>query len=409
MLEPILGYRLLRFFQSLAAAVFATYSMIYQIDKAGFRPIELVMMGTAMEAGGFLFEVPTGSVADAVSRKASILVGLFVVGLSYLLMGVTTEFWLFFSACLVWGIGETFISGAREAWAAEEIPFSAQPDLGASSLFLMGSRADFAGGLCGILVSAVLASLDLSLPIIASGACFVALAVLAVFFLPERGFTKAETENHSLIQVFINLKVGLGHVRSKAVLMAILVVTVFQGFSFEGFDRLWQKHLKESFSGMPSLGPLPEKTWWAILAATVLVLSWAATHWIQRKIDLKSEEQTVRVLTWITVLILAGLLVFAFAPSVWIALPAYLACRTLRKANSPLMTGWLNRHAPNDVRATVLSFEGQAHSFGEIIGGPAVGGVAEILRAIRWAMVASALLLLPAARTLMKRMKLARD
>ncbi|MCA0405263.1 MAG: hypothetical protein LCH39_03830 [Proteobacteria bacterium] len=196
--------------------------------------------------------------------------------------------------------------------------------------------------------------------------------------------------------------------RSFSILMAIIVVTVSQGFSSEGFDKLWQKQIKETLGGLPPLGLLPDKTWWAIFAALALVFAWIITTWVKNSVDVDDERQTVKVLTWMTLSIFGGLIAFAFAPNFWAALAAYLACKTLRKANSPLMTGWLNSHAPDEVRATILSFEGQAHSVGKILGGPLVGVVAELVRSLRLALLTSAILLLPAVSTMLKRNRLGR-
>ena len=44
-----------------------TVLMVYQVEVAGLTPLELVMVGTAMEAAAFVFEVPTGVVADRYS------------------------------------------------------------------------------------------------------------------------------------------------------------------------------------------------------------------------------------------------------------------------------------------------------------------------------------------------------
>ena len=42
---------------------------IYLVSDVGLTPFQLVVMGTAMEAAVFLFEVPTGVVADTYGRK----------------------------------------------------------------------------------------------------------------------------------------------------------------------------------------------------------------------------------------------------------------------------------------------------------------------------------------------------
>lgn len=101
MIEPIKGYKILRFSQSFARAIFTTYFMIYQIDKAKFGAMELVLVETALALGILLFDVPTGTFADLVSRKVSVLLGFLLVGISFLVMGFTTIFGVYFAAALV--------------------------------------------------------------------------------------------------------------------------------------------------------------------------------------------------------------------------------------------------------------------------------------------------------------------
>ena len=52
-----------------------TVTAYYFVTEVGMSPLELVLVGTVMELSVFLFEVPTGVVADTVSRRLSIVVG----------------------------------------------------------------------------------------------------------------------------------------------------------------------------------------------------------------------------------------------------------------------------------------------------------------------------------------------
>ena len=48
---------------------------VYLVRELHLSPLQLVLMGTAMEAAVFLFEVPTGVVADTYSRRLSLIAG----------------------------------------------------------------------------------------------------------------------------------------------------------------------------------------------------------------------------------------------------------------------------------------------------------------------------------------------
>src|SRR5262249_4966750 len=63
---------------------------VYLVQELGLSPLQLVLMGTAMEAAVFLFEIPTGVVADAYSRRLSLIVGYVGMGTTWILVGVVS-------------------------------------------------------------------------------------------------------------------------------------------------------------------------------------------------------------------------------------------------------------------------------------------------------------------------------
>ncbi len=57
----------LRFFSSLFFWVIITVEIVYQATVVGLNPLQLVLVGTFLEIVTFIFEVPTGIVADLYS------------------------------------------------------------------------------------------------------------------------------------------------------------------------------------------------------------------------------------------------------------------------------------------------------------------------------------------------------
>jgi DHA3 family tetracycline resistance protein-like MFS transporter len=112
-------------FMELAVAVFTcmvfTTNILYQVTVAGLAPLQLVLIGTTLEVCTFLFEVPTGIVADACSRRLSLITGYLLIGLGFLVEGFFPTFHAILLAQVIWGLGFTFISGARQAWITDEV------------------------------------------------------------------------------------------------------------------------------------------------------------------------------------------------------------------------------------------------------------------------------------------------
>ena len=63
---------------SLIFAVIFTVNILYQVTMAELSPLQLVLVGTVLELSIFLFEVPTGVIADVYSRRLSIIIGYFI-------------------------------------------------------------------------------------------------------------------------------------------------------------------------------------------------------------------------------------------------------------------------------------------------------------------------------------------
>ena len=74
--------------------VFETNSL-YEATVAGLAPLQLVLIGTTLEISTFLFEVPTGIVADIYSRRLSIIIGYVLMGLGFSHRRVLPGFWTY--------------------------------------------------------------------------------------------------------------------------------------------------------------------------------------------------------------------------------------------------------------------------------------------------------------------------
>ena len=67
------------------------FTAVYLVRDLHMSPLQLVLMGTVMEAAVFLFEIPTGVVADTYSRRASLVVSLVIQGLAIMIVGLSTR------------------------------------------------------------------------------------------------------------------------------------------------------------------------------------------------------------------------------------------------------------------------------------------------------------------------------
>ncbi len=377
--------------RSLFNALVFTINLVYQVETVGLNPLQLVLVGTVLEVTVVLLEVPTGAVADIYSRRLSVIVGMALVGCGFLLEGSIPLFWAVLGAQVLWGAGYTFISGALQAWLADEIGADS-----AGPVFLRSSQVGLAAGLVGTGASVWLARSWLQLPIITGGALYIALAAYLALTMPERSFRPAPAaERETWKQMTHTARAGLRSVRSHSGLRVLVGLSLITGLYSEGYDRLWTPHLLQNFT-IPSLfGQDNPVLWFGVIGVGATLTGIAANELARRGEATEIQGRLLNWLTWFYALLPASLLLLAWTRSFWLVLLALWLISLCRSTRDPLESAWIVRVTPSAQRATVISLWGQANSLGQVFGGPLVGWVGTIAR-IPAALTVSSSMLLPA-------------
>ncbi len=387
-------YRVFLWLTFLSSALFSlafSAMSLYEVSTARLNPLQLILVGTTLEASVFLFEIPTGIVADVYSRRLSILIGHALMGLGFMVEGLLPLFVPILLAQVLWGTGYTFTSGATQAWISDEIGEDK-----ANRAFLTANRLDLTGSLVGLVIAIGLgALLPIGGVIFASGAGRLVLTLTLAFLMAETGFRPSRSVDRNTWQHLLGtFRKGAQIVRSRPDLLAILGVGVFYGLYSEGFDRLWVKHLLDWFS-LPGYFAQNQVAFFSLLEAASMLLSIAANALLEKRLDPQRPQAIGRLMLGITAGIIAAMIAFAWAPWMGLALGIYLLITALRNVVSPLMNAWVNQHLDSQVRATVLSLVSQVDSLGQIAGGPAIGVLANAV-SVPLAMSLSGTLLTPA-------------
>lgn len=388
-LPPLTVYYLFATGTALLFTLYATLSAVYRFETVGLTPFELVLVGTVLEGTVFLFELPTGVVADAVSRRLSVLIGMVLIGAGFLLEGLVPSLAAVLAAQVVWGLGATFESGAVDAWISDEIGEAA-----ATRAFLRAAQLGQLAALAGIPVAVALGRAGLGLPLAAAGVGYLALAGLLAATMTETGFAPAAAgDRHPLRAAGGVLRRGLELGRRRPALLLMLGVALFVGAHSETFDRLWEAHLLAD-TAFPVTLDVP--TWFGLLAFAATLLSVAATEVARRRLDAADGRALPLALAAITLLQSGAVLLFGLAGRFDLAVGAYFAATVLRRLHAPLYRAWLNRGLEPATRATAFSAAAQLDALGQLLGGPLLGLLASAA-GMPLAFVAAALLLTPAA------------
>jgi DHA3 family tetracycline resistance protein-like MFS transporter len=364
---------------------------VYFVTTVGMSPLQLVLVGTFMELTVFVFEVPTGIVADLYSRKLSVVIGFLVMGAAIVFVGAVPEAWAVIAGWSVWGFGYTFTSGAADAWLADEIGVD-----NVRPVYLRAAQLSRVVALVAVGVGVALGLVELWLPIVVGGCVIATTGIALALLMPETGFAPVRAELEGAFRAMARTgRTGAKLVRRTPLLLLILGISVSWGAWSEGYDRLNEAHLIRDV-GLPSFFGASFIVWFGVIAATSMLLGLFVSRPANKRLEHAGQLTVTRTLLALNAALIGTVVAFGLAGMFWLALLAMLATNVARSIVMPLFYSWLNQSiSESSVRATVLSITNQADAVGQWTGGPAIGAIGNAF-GIRAALVTGAFLLSPA-------------
>jgi DHA3 family tetracycline resistance protein-like MFS transporter len=346
---------------------------VYLVRELHFSPLQLVLMGTAMEAAVFLGEVPTGVVADTYSRRLSLIIGYVGMGVAWAAVGLVSAPWLVIALWALWGFSYTFTSGAEQAWITDEVGVE-----NVGRVFLRGARWGQVGSVLGLFAQVGLGVVSLRAGVILGGVFTIAVGLGCLAFMPEHGFVRRPREERgsALAELRTTASAGARYAWAAPAILLLIGVELFMGASSEAFDRLKEAHFLRDI-GLP--GEIDPVVWFGLLWLAGMVLNIAAIGSLIKRVDRGGRESVARYLFAFVFLELVAMLVFALTGSIWLAVAGILGVFFARNMAGPLFDTWLNEQiTDSSVRATVISLTGQSNAVGQSAGGPVLGVVGNV-------------------------------
>jgi MFS transporter, DHA3 family, tetracycline resistance protein len=377
-----------------AASSFSPFVVlaVYFVRVVHMSPLQLVLVGTVMEAAIFVFEVPTGAFADTFGRKLSLIVAFVIQGTAIVIVGAVPNFWAIAAAWALWGFGWTFESGTWEAWLADEIGVERLP-----GVLMRATRIGYGSGIAGLLAGVGIALWNIQAAVIFGGVVTVAMGVACIFVMPETGWSRKPVEERLSPprELASTVSTAVRFVRAQPALLLLIGATVVAGASSEAFDRLWEAHFIRDV-GLPHVGALDPIVWFGLFGVLISVLGLVISTFVIKRFETASSPLLARSLLWLTTVLTVALVAFGLAHSLAFALCALLVAQAARGMLAPVYMAWLNRQiTDSSVRATVISIAGQADAIGQAGGGPGLGAIGNAF-GLRSALVAGGLVLAPA-------------
>ncbi len=421
------------FVQGLAFA-WGLPAMVWWVVDLRLSPFRLAVLGTALVLTILVAETPTGVIADLYSRKYSVVAAYVVMGTAMALGPVTELFGVLLVWQMMWGIGWTLQSGAATAWMTDELAFADRshrigslPPVGAgpaphhpaatdgeSAAGCDGNDSDGNAGrhdrvadqlivrhamwrsigvMAGLAAATAMGAWSIRGSMAAMGVLAIAAAGYLAITMPEAGFESPRRRRNmsdapriqrtSAWRDAVTLwKRGARLVRHEPSLLAVTISAAIAAGAWEANDRLSALRLFDlgltQFDGREAV-LFFGAAWFVMSALAIPMMMWLHRHLERSEADERSGRRDAFLLARFLVIASAGAFALALSPWFAVALIGWAILDVAGETAYSLTEAMANRHASSSVRATVVSFVGQAQAVGEVSIGLGLGVVAQIV------------------------------
>ena len=357
---------------TLAASFIWGINTLFLLD-AGLTNLEAFAANAFFSAGMFLFEIPTGVVADTVGRRASYLLGTITLALTtvmyWLLWVWHSPFWAWAIVSVLLGLGFTFFSGAVDAWLVDALKatgYQGSLETVFGRAMIVSSIAMLAGSVLGGVVAQLT---NLGVPFLIRGGVLLVMFAVAAMLMRDLGFTPERGAGplKATRNVFrASVKYGLGNAPVRWLMLAtpftagvgIYVFYALQPYLLE----LWGDEGAYSIAGLAA----------AILAGAGVVGGLLAPY-VRRLFRKRTSAILLAVVSSAAVL-----LALAFTDNFWVAIVLIAIWGVASSIDDPVHRAYLNDMIPSKQRATVLSFDSLLGSGGGAVFQPFLGRSADL-------------------------------
>lgn len=300
----------------------------------GLNYSQIMLLQSISAISVFLFEVPTGAIADKVSRRFSLFLSGIFAAIGLLLYIVFKNFYIFALAEMLFGLGMTLSSGADSALLYESLK-----EIGKKEEYQHreGNAASyiFIGQAVGSIFSGFLYKYNHFAPFwISFGNLLVASIIALLFYEAEREKSEHRYTSHIFKSFGIVFK-------TPRILWAVCF-SALMGFVLRVGYWLYQPYFKEVDLDI---------AWYGVVFFFFNIVAAFSSHYLTRRY---SNERPRRILLALSTLMALGF----FLPIVFVAkwAIALLALQQIvRGLYRPTMNFYINHQIRDTYRATVIS------------------------------------------------------
>jgi MFS family permease len=312
--------------------------LVLFLTAKGLSFTEIMLLQSISAISVFIFEVPTGALADKVGRKYSVILGAFMwaVGLFLYIGGKT--FIVFMLSEIVFSLGSAFRSGSDSALIYDSLKLldrekEYQKVEGKARSFALYAQA------VGSVLSSFLYEVDIYLPLVVSILFMAVTIIIALRFKePHIEENQGKVELNYFQQIRESGSYIFHHDKLKAIVVFSMIFYVFYRTGFWYFQPYMESvNIPVKYFGL------------------LFFLFNITAAFISKRSGYIMDKTKPRTLTFMAFLMIISFLILGTA-KVWVGVFAILLQQAARGIYRPVTTKYLNKHIPSDKRATILSF-----------------------------------------------------
>ncbi|MCC7432130.1 MFS transporter [Candidatus Peregrinibacteria bacterium] len=336
--------------------ILATYVMFQRAHNLDY--LESNICNFVFLASMFIFEVPTGAIADVYGRKTSFVISCFLLGTSMFAYGASSSFLSFLLAETICGLALTFATGAFEAWAVDRLK-----QLGSETtinhLMVRQAQIEKLGAMCGAALGAWLNNKNIVIPWIAAGSVQIFTGLAALILMKEEGFKpKANSLQESHQALKSTVKNSLSQIKQNQAVGFTVISGALYNLCLQPTNMQWQPY----FSSFLGANTTPLGFIFAAIMIAVMIGAEFANKWTSIWKSSPNAMIAAKCFIGLSIITTSSLTKF---PAI---LSFFLLHEVIRGIYWPIKDAYIHNNITSEERATTISFESMVRQIGGMIG-----------------------------------------
>lgn len=327
------------------------------LQDNGLTMREVFLLQATFSVSVLLMEVPSGYFSDRIGRKITMIAGSVLGFLGILMYSLAHDFWGFFFAEILGGIGASFISGTGLAILYDTLLELGEEDQYKSKVGKMIAMSSFSEASAGI-IGGTLALISLRTPLYVEAAIvFLCIPLACTLIEPQKH--KSQEPQKNMLQILKYAMIEHTEIKWLTITFALLMSS--------GITMFWfiQPYLQTVGLPLVFFG-----IFFAILRFSTGIFSLVAE---------KTEKRLGRKKSLILLLCLPplGYALVGWVQALWAGV-FFFVFQFVRGFAEPVLQDYVNRLVTSDMRATVLSINSLIGRFLFSVLGPLLGWINDL-------------------------------